>query len=83
MKRILAAAAIMASFAFAATGSQAAPASPLTGGSQIANSSITRVDWDDWGHGRRCHHWRHECAERWPALGWRFHRCAAVHGCGW
>jgi len=29
----------------------------------------------------RCSYWCTICAHRWPALGWRFHRCVNIHGC--
>jgi hypothetical protein len=28
-----------------------------------------------------CSRWCTICAHRWPALGWRFHRCVNIHGC--
>ncbi len=31
--------------------------------------------------GTRCAYWCTICAHRWPALGWRFHRCVNIHGC--
>jgi hypothetical protein len=77
MKRILALAAVMGSLAFAAPSSHAAPAGILIG-AQTASTSITRVGW----YGHRCRFWRHECAARWPWLGWRFRRCLVIHGCG-
>ncbi len=77
MKRILAIAAIAAPLAFAASTSQAAPASPLGLAGQPEQSAVTQVQWG------RCHFWREECARRWPFLGWRFRRCLVIHGCGW
>jgi hypothetical protein len=29
----------------------------------------------------RCRIWGHRCRELYPALGWRFRRCMALHGC--
>ncbi|MGO8951978.1 MAG: hypothetical protein ACLPWS_17760 [Rhodomicrobium sp.] len=29
----------------------------------------------------RCMHWDHRCHELYPAGGWRFRRCMALHGC--
>ncbi len=82
MKQFLAAAAILVPLALAANSAQAAPANPFVSHAPAASSSIVLADWDDRGWRRRCHFWRHECAERWPGLGWRFRRCLVIHGCG-
>jgi hypothetical protein len=30
----------------------------------------------------RCRRWEYRCRELYPAGGWRYRRCMALHGCG-
>jgi hypothetical protein len=39
-----------------------------------ASSSITKVS-------ARCRLWERRCRELYPAGGWRYRRCMALHGC--
>lgn len=45
-----------------------------TPGAHATTSGVTEVSW-------RCTLWAHRCRQRYPAGGWRFHRCMALHAC--
>ena len=40
------------------------------------SSAITKVDWRS-----HCDRWRVRCRQKYPAGGWRFRRCLAIHAC--
>ncbi len=76
MKRFLVLTAVVTPLALSAIPSQAIPQSQLPAVNASAEASLlTHVQY------RRCGFWRRECAFRWPALGPRFRRCLAIHGC--
>ena len=76
MKRFLTLAAVMAPLAFCALPSQAVPLNSVPAAVAKSEAGIlTQVQF------RRCGFWRRECMVRWPALGWRYRRCLAYHGC--
>ena len=77
--------------------SMAATSAPASAAASLPNMSIANgnsqvdlVHWRRYAHGHRlwgggrwnqCRAWRNECADRWPARGWRFQRCLRRHGC--
>lgn len=72
---LLAASVVAIGLTAAATGSQAAPLTPLKG-LETNQSLATTVDYR-----RYCWRWRNICANRWGWGGWRFRRCMVRHGC--
>jgi hypothetical protein len=44
--------------------------------SSAVSSDITKVDWRS-----HCDRWRVRCRQLYPAGGWRFRRCLAIHAC--
>ena len=91
---LLAGAFVALSMVAVATPSNAAPSVPNY---STADSAVVAVrhggphwrhhHWRHrhWGGPRivinACRAWRHECANRWPGLGWRYQRCLRNHGC--
>lgn len=56
----------------------AAPASAIetqAAAAPAVSSGITKVS-------ERCRRWEHRCRDLYPAGGWRFRRCMALHACG-
>jgi hypothetical protein len=63
----------VSAFALAGTPVSAVEASAIP---PAVSSNVMKADWS--GH---CRRWRIRCGERYPAGGWRFRRCLAIHGC--
>ena len=40
------------------------------------SSDVTKVGWRSY-----CDRWRVRCRQLYPAGGWRFRRCLAIHAC--
>jgi hypothetical protein len=59
------------------TTAQAAPLTLLATPTPAHNQSLA----EPVGYRNYCYRWRKECAERWPARGWRYRRCLSFHGC--
>lgn len=55
------------------TNASCAPAGQAAGAHAVG-SGVTKASW-------RCTLWAHRCRQRYPAGGWRFHRCMALHAC--
>lgn len=78
LKLALASAVLAAGLALSAGTASAASPAPLTLLKELAgvSSPVEQANYR-----RRCAKWRAICANRWPALGWRFRRCMRTHGC--
>ncbi len=61
--------------AFALTAAPAA-AMETPGISATASSDVTKIGWRS-----HCDRWRVRCHQLYPAGGWRFRRCLAIHAC--
>ncbi len=63
----------LSAFALTSAPTSAMEASAIT---SAASSDITTVGWRS-----HCDRWRVRCRQLYPAGGWRFRRCLAIHAC--